>query len=382
MAVMDRRRVATILIPPLAAWGMSTAAVFGACVWAGASPWQAKPWVHGDGGLYLEIAQHGYVLYRCGIDWCGDTGWFPALPWLAAALHIVTGLSVVAAGIAIAMLFHWATLQLLWVTFLGRQFTFGAIGALLFAAFVPGLVFHETFFPLSLLAFFTLLHLWLLYRGRWVGAGLAGAAAALSYPVGILLALTSAVWLLAQAKPFTQKLRAIAVASGLTVAGLGVFLIDQRLELGRWNAYLLAQRKYDHVLEQPFAQLENALSILHHHSPFAVTKIIPVQTTFGITTVTADETVFVAALLACGLVAIALQRPLDPLGLLLAIWAIAFWVIPQLESEVQSYRIEASLLPFALFLPRLPRPLVVLFVLLAVAVSVPLARLQFQGWLV
>ena len=61
MAAMDRRRVATILIPPLAAWGMSTAAVFGACVWAGASPWQAKPWVHGDGGLYLEIAQHGYV---------------------------------------------------------------------------------------------------------------------------------------------------------------------------------------------------------------------------------------------------------------------------------------------------------------------------------
>src|SRR5207244_3264092 len=107
MAAMDRRRVATILIPPLAAWGMSTAAVFGACVWAGASPWQAKPWVHGDGGLYLEIAQHGYVLYRCGIDWCGDTGWFPALPWLAAALHIVTGLSVVGAGVAIAMLFHW-----------------------------------------------------------------------------------------------------------------------------------------------------------------------------------------------------------------------------------------------------------------------------------
>ena len=80
---------------------------------------------------------------------------------------------------------------------------------------------------------------------------MAGAAAALSYPVGVLLALTSAVWLLAQAKPFTQKLHAIGAASGLTLAGLGVFLIDQRLELGRWNAYLLAQRKYDHVLEQP-----------------------------------------------------------------------------------------------------------------------------------
>src|SRR5204862_6342873 len=128
--------------------------------------------------------------------------------------------------------------------------------------------------------------------------------------------------------PIAAPLRAIAAASGLTIAALGVFIVEQRLGVGRWNAYLLVQRKYGHVLEQPLAQLENALSILHHHSPFAVTTIIPVQKTFGITTVTADETVFVAALLGCGLVAIAARRPLDPLGLLLAIWALGFWVIP------------------------------------------------------
>jgi hypothetical protein len=379
---MDRRRLAAALAPPLVLWALSAAAVLSACVWAGESPWEARPWTHGDSGLYLDIARHGYTLYRCGADWCGNAGWFPALPWLAAALHWATGLSLVAAGVGIAFAFHAATLVLLWLTFLGRRFTFGALGALAYAAFAPGLVFHESFFPLSLLAFFTLLHLWFLHRGRWVYAGLAGAAAALAYPVGIILALTSAVWLLVQRLPLATRLRAVAAASGLTAAGLGVFLVDQRLELGRWNAYLLVQRKYGHVLEQPFAQLENALSILHHHSPFAVTTIIPVQKTFGITTVTADETILVAIVLACGLAAIALRRSFDRFSLLLAIWAIGFWVIPQLQSEVQSYRIDAGLLPFALFLPRLPRPLVVLFVLLAVAVSVPLARLQFQGWLV
>src|SRR5205823_3482171 len=164
---------------------------------------------------------------RCGADWCGNAGWFPLLPWLAAAVHAPTGLSLVAAAVGIAFLFHAATLVLLWTTFLERRLTFGALGALAYAAFAPGLVFHESLFP-----------------------------------------------------------------------------VDQRIELGRWNAYLLVQRKYGHVFEQPFAQLENALSILHHHSPFAVTKIIPVQTTFGITSVTADETVFVALLLACGVATI------------------------------------------------------------------------------
>jgi hypothetical protein len=379
---MDRRRLLAALAPPLLLWALSAAAILGACVWAGESPWRARPWSHGDAGLYLDIARHGYTLRRCGVDWCGNAGWFPGLPWLAAALHWATGLSPVAAGVGLAFCFHAATLVLLWVTFLERRLTFGAFGALVYAAFTPGLVFHQAFYPLSVLAFFTLLHLWLLNRRRFVAAGLAGAAAVLAYPIGIILVLTSAVWLLLQRGPLASRLRAVVAASGLTAAGLGVFLIDQRLETGRWNAYLLVQRKYEHVLEQPFAQLENALSILHHHSPFAVTTIIPVQKTFGITTITADETVVVALVLACVLAAVALQRPLDGVGLLIAIWAVASYVIPQLESEVQSYRVEAGLLPLAVLLPRLPRPLVALFAVLAVCMSVPLARLEFQGWLV
>jgi len=379
---MERRRVLVTVAPPLALWAASAGAILGACAWAGQSPWHARPWTRGDAGLYLDIARHGYTLYRCGVDWCGNAGWFPLLPWLAAAVHALTGLSLVAAAVGLAFVFHAATLIFLWVTFLDRRLTFGALGALVFAAFAPGLVFHEAFYPMSVLSFCTLVNLWSLYRGRYVAAGLAGAAAALLYPVGIVLALTSAIWLLLQSAPMAARLRAIAAASGLTVAGLGVFLVEQRLELGRWNAYLLVQRKYGHHLEQPFAQLENALSILHHHSPFALTTIIPVQKTFGITTVTADETVLVALLLACGLAAVALRQPVDRLGLLIAIWAIASYVLPQLESEVQSYRVEATLLPLALFLPRLPRPLVALFALGAICVCAPLARLEFQGWLV
>jgi hypothetical protein len=361
------RRIGVTVVPPLAAWVLATGAVLGACVWAGKSPWQARPWSYGDANLYLDIARHGYTLFRCGADWCGNAGWFPLFAWLTAGLHAVTGVPALPAAIGLAWFFHAATLVLLWTTFLGRRFTFGALGALVFAAFAPGLVFHESLFPMSLLAFFTLLHLWLLHRGRWVGAGLAGAAAVLSYPVGIVLVLTSAVWLLAEGGSLSRRVRAVASASGLTAAGLAIFLIDQRIETGSWKAYLLVQRKYDHRFEQPFAQLENALHILHRHSPFALA------------TVAADQTVLVAAVLVCGLTSLVLGRRFDRLSLLLMIWAIASYVLPQTESEVQSYRLEATLLPFALFLPRLPRPLVALFVITAVCLSVPLARLSFEG---
>src|SRR5437868_7386667 len=117
--------------PPLAAWALATGAILAACVWAGASPWDAKPWTHGDSGLYLDIARHGYTLYRCGADWCGNAGWFPALPWLTAGLHSVTGLSYVAAAVGVAWAFHAGTLVLLWTTFLDRRLTPGAASALL-----------------------------------------------------------------------------------------------------------------------------------------------------------------------------------------------------------------------------------------------------------
>ena len=123
----------------------------------------------------------------------------------------------------------------------------------------------------------------------------------------------------------------------------------------------------DHELaEQPFAPLENALHILRHHSPLAVTKPITSQVHFAVSSATADETVLVAALLVCGLAAVLLRRPVDDLGLLLAIWAVAAYIVPQFETEVQSYRVEATLLPLALFLPRLPRLLAVLFAVLTI----------------
>src|SRR5204862_8260159 len=126
-------------------------------------------------------------------------------------------------------------------TFLKQRKTLAGVPVVVYAAFAPGEVYEYAVFPLSLLAVATLAHLWLLYRGSWVAAGLAGAAAALAYPVGVAVVPAAIVWLLAVRRdaPMRERLRRTALVAGVSVLGLALLPIVQRIQTGRWNAYLL-----------------------------------------------------------------------------------------------------------------------------------------------
>ena len=354
---------------PLVAWALATVTLLVVCSASGYSPWEARPWTWGDAALYLDIARHGYTLMPCGSHWCGNAGWLPAYPWLVDALHLI-GLPLVLTAVAVAWFFHAATLVALWFTFLERRLSLGAVVTLLLVAFFPGLVYHEAVFPLSLFAFSALLHLWFLSRGRWWAAGFAGAVAVLSYPVGVVLPAIAALWLILARAPIKERLRRILITSGLTAAGLAVLVVDQWLEVGRWNAFLLVQEKYHHHLQQPFSSFGAALHYLEHHSPFALASAPAVQT------------LLVTAMLACGLAALAWRRSRQQTDSLVAIWATVSWLLPEMQSHVQSYRIETALLPLVLLVRRLPTAVAVIFAAIAIAVALPLARLYFRGQLV
>jgi hypothetical protein len=340
-----------------------------ACVASGYSPWQARPWTWSDSALYLQIAQHGYTLFQCAPHWCGNSGWFPAYPWLVGALHL-TGLPLVATAVGVSWFFHAATLVLLWFTFLGRRLDRGSVAVLLYAAFAPGLFYHESIYPLSLFAFFTLLHLWFLWRGRLWSAAAAGAIAVLAYPVGVVIPISAAIWLIFQPGRALERVRRVAIVAGGSALGLVTLAVDQRLEVGHWNAYLLVQDKYHHGLQQPFTPLWAAIQVLGHHAPFTLT------------TASATQTVIFTAVFGCVLVAVASRRPRSPLDLLIALWLLGSWLAPDLQSHVQVYRIEASLLPLALLIRRLPTPLAAVFVVLVIEVAVELAQMAFEGRLV
>ncbi len=354
---------------PLLLWAAAAGAVLALASAFGYSPFNGSTWSRFDSIHYEGIARDGYDLYRCPLDykpdpggWCGDAGWFPAYPWLFGAVHRI-GLPLRGSAVVVSFVFAAATVVLLWNTFLRRRRDILVVGGLAYAAWAPGQIYDYAIFPMSLLAFFTVAHLWLLHRGRHLAAGLAGAAAVLSYPLGVVLIPVSALWLLAQ-----RRLRETFVTSGLTSIGLLVLAVDQKLETGHWNAYLLVQRKYHHHLQNPIAATRDQLRPLVEGSPFSLKDA------------TAWQTLLLLVLLAAAsILALRRWRSLNRLDGLLLLWAFVTWLVPLSQADVEIQRSQAALLPLAIFVPRLPRPLVGVLVLVAIAVAAAMEKLYLQG---
>jgi hypothetical protein len=362
--------------PPLIIWVAAATTVAAAAAAFGYSPFHGTTWTRWDSTHYLGIARDGYDFSRCPPDypfggWCGDAGWFPAYPWLAGVLHLA-GMPLRGSAAAVSWFFAGATLVLLWNTFFARRVSTTAFGALVYAAWAPGQIYDYAIFPLSMLAFFTVAHLWLLHRGRWIAAGLAGAVAALSYPLGVLLVPVSAAWLLLERSTgLRERLRRVGLASGLTLGGVAVLVVDQRIETGRWNAYLLVQDKYHHNFQNAIAATRDSLRPLLHGQPFELAKAPAWQT-------------LVVTLVLLAIVARALvnRRSLDRVDALILLWAIPTWLLPLSQAAVSIQRSQAALLPLAVSLRRLPRPLALILIVVAVPLAVLMEKLFLQGKIV
>jgi hypothetical protein len=357
--------------PPLAVWALTAAAIAIAAAAFGYDPFDSATWARWDSVHYESIARDGYDLVRCTdtytpADWCGDAGWFPAYPWLVGGLHRL-GLPLRGTAVVVSWLFAAATLMLLWRTFLGRRVEIAALGALVYAAWAPGQIYDYAVFPLSMLAFFTVAHLWLLQRGRYAAAGVTGAVAVLTYPLGLALVPVSALWLVAdRSQALSERLRRVAWASGVPLLALFGLVLDQRLETGHWDAYLLVQEKYGHDLQNPIAATRDALEPLVHGAPFEL----------------ADAPAFQTALVTAALLAVlanaAFGRRERGDGLLLW-WAVTTWALPLSQAAVSLQRSQAALLPLAVLVLRLPRALIAAFVVAAIPVAVCMEKLFLEG---
>ncbi|HEX5027823.1 MAG TPA: hypothetical protein VFV56_03330 [Gaiellaceae bacterium] len=348
---------------PLAVWAVAAVTVALAAAAFGYAPWDSATWSRWDSGLYEDIARDGYDLFRCEEEpekWCGDAGWFPAFPWLIGALHL-TGLPLQGTAAIVAWLLAGGTVLVLWATFLERRGDAAAVAALVYAAFAPGQIYHYAIFPLSLYAISAVACLWFVHRGRYVLGGLTGGVAALAYPAGLLLAPVVGVWLLVQsAVPFGERLRRVAISSGLIVGAVWLLLLDQWLETGRWDAYLLVQDKYEHGWQNPL------------------------EATWDIFTGGVHEAVDLAVALQTGLVLLVLVLVLvrsirARVGLasadaLVLLWAIATWALPISTAGVSIPRGQATLLPLAILVARLPAMLAWPIALAAAALAVWMER--------
>jgi hypothetical protein len=363
------RSFGAALGPPLAAFLLVRVALFIAARDAGYPYFHYLSWHRFDSGFYVDSATHGYTFLRCVSPlhgWCGRAGWFPGYSILIAALSAL-GPTPRQAAITVSLVFCAGALVVLWIGLLDRRPTPGNLLALTFAAFVPGQIYDHTVFPLSVASFFVLLAFALLRRRRYTGAGLAGAAACMSYPTAVLIAPLTAAWVIyaERGSPWLLRLARSAQTGGLMALGLGAVLVIDKLEVGVWTAYFKVQAHYDHTLRDPFSAWFDVVKPLRHGID-------------GLSSVPALEAAFVAALIV-GLLANAVWRPrsMSPLELLALAFAVAVWLFPLSFQTVDIYRSDALLIPVALLVRRLPLPAAVAATAAAIALSVPMAEAFF-----
>jgi hypothetical protein len=359
--------------PPVAAWLAATGTVVAWCVAQGWPPFSATTtWSRWDSSYYLQIARHGYTLTRCGDlgGWCGNTAWFPAYPWLVGGFgHL--GLPLAPAALVIAWLFGLGTLLLIWMA-MPRVRPRGSLIAIAYAAVAPGVVYSYAVFPVSFLTFFTAAFLVLLARGRNASGGLAAGFAALSYPVGVVAAPAGALWLLTdRSRLLRERVTAAAVVLVPTVVALIVFVSDQRLETGRWNAFFLAQRHWNHHLRDPFTAVIDASRGLAHGRLFQAYHAVAIQTLL---------VTFVMAFLLAELF-VRRHKALRS-DWLVAIWAVATWVMALVQTNVSIWRSEAALIPGAILVRRLPASLAIAITAAALVVLLGTIRLFLRGLLI
>ncbi len=346
---------------PVGFWVAAAGVVVATSVLSGRSAYDANGSSYGDQGLYKSIAQHGYDLFRCGGEWCGNAAWFPAYPWVVRFVAL-TGMSVNAAGLVVSWLFALGTLVLLWLTFLRRRLDFVGVIVLAYAAFAPGQAWDYAVFPLSMLSFFTIGYLWLLARERWLHAGLVGAVLVLIYPVAGAAPVAAALWILVAFRnvSWRERARRIALCAGPALGAVAALFFYFHEALGHWNALFLVGAKYHNNLQQPLAPVFHAVSELAS-GPSGLHFAISLQT------------LLVTSAVACVLVFTALRyRQLERWELLVLLWVAVTWLIPSATARLTVSRVEATLLPIALLVGRLPRPLAVAFVAAAVLLSVPI----------
>lgn len=306
---------------------------------AGVRPFSIGSGLRWDAGTYVDIAQHGYYLFRCTdkpgmVDpgtptdaWCGNAGWFPLYPALIRVLHL-TGIPYDAAAYLLSLAAIFGSFVLLW-----RLLDFRQPVLLALAALLPGAVYHHLTYPISLGTLALLGAVAALRARSWPWAAVCAAVGAAVYPnTGLLVVLVPV---------------AVAVLWRRWLPAAGAFLIGVsgwvftaatfRLETGRWDAYFLIQKKYGNGLHNPVATANRLLA----GSARLDTKLS-----------------FLAALALSALVVLAFYRvrPTERTeSAILVVLTLGLLVIPLIAGpSVSAYRSHALLLPGVLALRELP----------------------------
>ncbi|MCP2328427.1 hypothetical protein HDA40_006934 [Hamadaea flava] len=260
---LERTRVWQRWLPPVAVavccqlWMWLLAAA------AGADPFRLTSGLKWDALRYVDIARRGYELHPCGdgpIDfpapppdaWCGNAGWFPLYPMLIKLVH-VTGLGYAASGVLLSQVALVAALTVVW-RLLGARLTEPAAQSLLMAVLLPGSVYYQLVFPISLALLCVAGAVLAVRNGSWAWAALSVGVGVAAYPSAAVMCLAVPLAIVLGGRPDPWWIRAVKGLGVAAAGGLGLIVVGWIFfaQTGRWDAYQLIQRNYGNGVHNPF----------------------------------------------------------------------------------------------------------------------------------
>jgi hypothetical protein len=204
-------------------------------------------WERFDALWFLRIAAHGYGSHD------GSAAFYPLFPLAVRGVSFLIGGHELAAGLIVSNAAALAALVALYGLTREELSEETARASVLFAAIFPTAFFLVSPYSESLFFLLVLLALWAARRGRWVGAALAGALAALTRNLGVLLVVPLAVEALHQAmesKPFRWPVRGLAASLG-PMAGAAAYALYWEWRITDWLAPLHQQNGWQRELTNP-----------------------------------------------------------------------------------------------------------------------------------
>ena len=367
--------------PPVIAFVGASLALYMAARLEGVSFFEAGNWFKGGSATYQQIAHQGYQLYQCTsaqysgplAPFCGDSSAFPGYPAILAVLDDL-GLPQMGMAVVVSWFCDLAMLVVLWNGFLRRGPAPQSWLALAFAAACPGGIFLRAAFPLSMVAFFTLLWLLALRRGHWRWAGVAGGCAAVTYPSALVLAPLALAWIMAEdPRPRAVRLLRAVESSALTALGTLVALGLIAVEDHQFRAFFRAQSHYGRGLHEPFALLWPRM----HLALGSATGVTAVEGTEALLAA------FVVLVLMLGVIGLAIRGRATRWDGFLIAFAILSWLLPATQNNVGYYRVDSLLVvPAAILFVRMRIDVSIVLCAASLAVFPFLAYYFFGGQLI
>jgi hypothetical protein len=339
-----------------------------------------QPLRNWDGAWYSLIAEYGYRIHPA------TTAFWPLFPWSmqflsdALYLHVETSALLLANAAffgALTVLYRLARLE--WGAEVARR-------AVWVLAFFPTAFFFSAAYSESFFLLFTLLAFYWARTGKWWQAGLAGALAALTRNVGVLVTLPLGIMFLRQYGWSYRRWWPNGLALGLPALGASIFLLYLRHAYGDALITVDAQQGWARIRAWPwttfrmaFEQLDLSwLRVLAHSPSWATLTSKPVR--FGFAEYeTLDVVVTLLAIPLLGYCVTKLRLEYSLYALML--FALPLFSPSTIHPLMSMPRFVLVLFPLVICLARLlRRPVVFASWMTVSVVLLALLTIQFSTW--